>query len=65
MQVSPCDSGLCENGGECLNVGDSFECKCPSGYSGKRCENKGMKKIDFFLNHTIGILMAENISHIT
>ena len=47
MQVSPCDSGLCENGGECLNVGDSFECKCPSGYSGKRCENKGMKKLIF------------------
>ena len=46
-QVSPCDSGPCENGGECSNVGDSFECKCPSGYSGKQCRDKGMKKMSF------------------
>ena len=47
-QESQCDSGPCENGGECSNVGDSsFECRCPSGYSGKRCQNQGMKKIVF------------------
>ena len=46
-QVFPCDSGPCENGGECSNVGDYFECKCPSGYSGKQCQNKGMKKLCF------------------
>ena len=41
-QVSPCDSGPCENGGECSNVGNSsFECECSSGFSGKRCQDKG------------------------
>ena len=42
--VSPCISGPCENGGECLNVGDYFECKCLADYSGKLCQDKGMKK---------------------
>jgi hypothetical protein len=41
--VSPCDSGPCENEGECSNVGNSFECKCPSGYKGKQCQNKGIE----------------------
>ena len=44
-KVSPCDSKPCENGGECSNVGDSFNCKCPPGFRGKRCQNKGMKEI--------------------
>ena len=49
-QVSPCDSGPCENGAECANVGDSsFECKCPSGYSGKQCRDKGICKNEFSL----------------
>ena len=42
--VSPCDSGPCKNEGECSNNGDSFECKCPSGYGEKQCQNKGAKK---------------------
>ena len=41
-QVSVCHSEPCQNGGKCLNVGDSFECECPSDYSGKRCQNKGI-----------------------
>lgn len=40
--VSPCDSDPCENGGKCSNIGDSFECKCTSEYSGKRCQNNGV-----------------------
>ena len=44
-KVSPCDSKPCENGGECSNVGDSFNCKCPPGYRGKRCQNEGMEEI--------------------
>lgn len=34
-----CD-GMCENGGSCLATagGHYFECSCPLGYSGQRCE---------------------------
>ena len=52
--VSPCDSAPCENRGGCLNVGDSFECECPSGYSGKRCQNKGTK--EYFDAVKVGLL---------
>ncbi len=43
--MSPCDSAPCVNGGKCLKDGDSFNCKCPSGYKGERCENKGMQTV--------------------
>ena len=44
LLVSPCDSEPCTNEGECTNAGDGFECKCPLGYTGKRCETKGNEK---------------------
>ena len=48
--VSPCDSEPCENGGECLRDGDSFNCKCLSGYKGERCQDKGIRKTFRMLN---------------
>lgn len=33
-----CSSSPCINGGSCSNVGDSFQCTCPSGYTGDLCE---------------------------
>ncbi|XP_071792429.1 uncharacterized protein [Asterias amurensis] len=35
----PCDSHPCQHGGVCQNKGKLFECVCPSGCSGRRCEN--------------------------
>nr|UVH36220.1 sea star footprint protein 4b [Asterias rubens] len=35
----PCDSHPCQHGGVCQNKGQLFECVCPSGCSGRRCEN--------------------------
>ena len=35
---TPCASAPCYNGGRCTNVGDSFECRCPAGFLGDRCE---------------------------
>lgn len=28
----------CEHGGSCLNTPGSFDCLCPPGYTGSRCE---------------------------
>lgn len=39
---TPCASAPCYNGGSCTNVGSSsFECRCPAGFLGDRCETKG------------------------
>ena len=36
----PCQSRPCQNGGECLQVGDSYKCMCTSNFEGKNCEQK-------------------------
>ena len=33
-----CDDIVCANGGVCQPVGSSFQCNCPVGWSGTRCE---------------------------
>lgn len=34
---SQCDSNTCRNGGTCYDRGDSFLCRCPSGWAGNTC----------------------------
>ena len=34
----PCIPSPCLHNGTCLNTGDTFQCHCPSAFSGKRCE---------------------------
>lgn len=33
-----CRNNPCENGGTCIDNGQSIECQCPDGYTGPRCE---------------------------
>uniref|UniRef100_A0A3Q3WAJ4 Sushi, nidogen and EGF-like domain-containing protein 1 n=1 Tax=Mola mola TaxID=94237 RepID=A0A3Q3WAJ4_MOLML len=33
-----CRSLPCQNGGTCVNVGDSFVCDCTAGFKGRQCE---------------------------
>lgn len=35
---SPCDSNPCQNGGDCRDIGDSYQCLCQEGFSGDNCE---------------------------
>ena len=43
----PCTKDTCENGGTCTeSENGGFICSCPSGITGKRCENGGCKGVN-------------------
>ena len=44
LSVRPCASSPCVNGGNCKNLKKSFQCTCPAGYKGNRCQIKGKVK---------------------
>lgn len=33
-----CDPNPCQNGGTCVEVGDTYECTCLQGYTGTNCD---------------------------
>ena len=35
-----CLTKPCHNGGSCVNIGETFECICRKGFTGKRCKGK-------------------------
>ena len=42
--VDPCDSGPCQNGGECVpGEGLEYTCRCPEEFEGDRCEKRKSK----------------------
>ncbi|XP_027286292.1 delta-like protein 3 isoform X2 [Cricetulus griseus] len=42
----PCDGNPCANGGSCSEISGSFECTCPRGFYGLRCEVSGVTCAD-------------------
>ncbi|NWU83430.1 FBP1 protein, partial [Onychorhynchus coronatus] len=38
VQIDNCGSNSCENGGTCIAYEDHFQCTCPVGFEGERCE---------------------------
>ncbi|XP_028416064.1 IgGFc-binding protein-like, partial [Dendronephthya gigantea] len=65
---TPCASAPCYNGGSCTNVGhNSFECRCPAGFLGDRCEMKDLCQIPYlFLSTSLGTVSykTENFTSI-
>ena len=39
IQSQPCDSFSCQNGGECVEKINKYECKCPPEFVGANCES--------------------------
>ncbi|XP_053339274.1 agrin [Clarias gariepinus] len=40
----PCSTDVCENGGECNPMLESFECVCPFGFTGPHCQHATYEK---------------------
>ena len=55
LEIHVCENrSPCQNGGTCLRAGKHFnddqtyECKCPLGFSGKDCQNSKFSFYEFF-----------------
>ena len=39
--IAACASYQCANGGSCVETNGTAKCKCPKGFSGEHCGEKG------------------------
>ncbi|XP_072051694.1 uncharacterized protein [Amphiura filiformis] len=38
--LNPCLAGPCQNGGQCSQITNSYECACPAGFTGNKCQDQ-------------------------
>ncbi|XP_028410566.1 IgGFc-binding protein-like [Dendronephthya gigantea] len=63
---APCASAPCYNGGTCTDIdSSSFECRCPAGYIGARCENKDLCQIPYLFLSTSSGTVSYNTENST
>uniref|UniRef100_A0A7E4VL90 Delta-like protein n=1 Tax=Panagrellus redivivus TaxID=6233 RepID=A0A7E4VL90_PANRE len=53
LRPNPCSINLCQNNGVCLDILNSFQCFCPSGFSGPICQFVDDKSILMFKERTV------------
>ena len=53
VEVNECESEPCQNGGECVDLLNGFECECRDGYVGDQCEiGRNTKAIGVMVEYT-------------
>ena len=60
--IDECSSGPCLNNGTCGDLIADFNCTCPPGFSGKRCENSLCEPYNPCLNNGTCKLNSQNVN---
>lgn len=63
FEYNECESSPCLNGGTCLDRVGEFQCVCPIGYAGPRCETQVRLfciSLFFRRSYSIGVVLSSN-----
>ena len=58
FEYNECESNPCSNGGTCLDRVGEFQCICPSGYAGSRCETQVIYTSYYIICDAIFVLLS-------